>query len=80
MSDGLQKMVETLETKSNFDVYRKKQGRGRSQSASGRGRGSRVSDQTKSQNSSSMTSQLNGHPEDFYQKVFFWHPSNYHTM
>lgn len=71
MSDGLQKMVETLETKSNFDVYRKKQGRGRSQSASGRGRGSRVNDQTKSENSSSVTSQSNGHLEDSYLKVCF---------
>ncbi|KAK4780129.1 hypothetical protein SAY87_016235 [Trapa incisa] len=68
VSDGLQKMAETLETKSNFDVYRKKQGRGRSQSASGRGRGSRINDQTKSQNSSSVTSQSNGHPEDLHLK------------
>ncbi|PKI73329.1 hypothetical protein CRG98_006267 [Punica granatum] len=67
-SDGLQKLVESLETKSNFDVNRKRPGRGRSQSNTGRGRGSRVSDQTRSQISSSMTSQSNGHLEDSYHR------------
>ncbi|KAK4763373.1 hypothetical protein SAY86_009141 [Trapa natans] len=68
VSDGLQKLVETLETKSNFDVSRKKQCRGRSQPASGKGRGFRVNDQTNSQNCSSVTLHSNGHPEDLYLK------------
>ncbi|XP_048139933.1 serine/threonine-protein kinase TOUSLED isoform X2 [Rhodamnia argentea] len=64
--DGLAKMVETLETKVNFDVSRKKHGRGRSQS--GRGRGSKANDQMRSQISASTSSPLNGQLENSYHK------------
>lgn len=64
--DSLAKMAETLETKVNFDVGRKKHSRGRSQS--GRGRGSRSNDQTRSQISASTISSLNGQLENSYHK------------
>lgn len=65
--DGLAKMAETLETKVNIDISRKKPGRGRSQS--GRGRGSRANDQMRSQISASTISPLNGQLECSYHKV-----------
>ncbi|XP_048139936.1 serine/threonine-protein kinase TOUSLED isoform X5 [Rhodamnia argentea] len=71
--DGLAKMVETLETKVNFDVSRKKHGRGRSQS--GRGRGSKANDQMRSQISASTSSPLNG--QDTRPKEQLQHDSHY---
>lgn len=49
MADGKQKIVETVEIKVASDGNRKKQGRGRGQSAPSRGRSSRVNDQSRAQ-------------------------------
>lgn len=69
MEDGRQNLVETIETRKNVDVNRKKQGRGRGQSLSSRGRGSRVNDQMKSQISLSTIPPTNGQHDSLYLKV-----------
>lgn len=66
--DVRQMVVETLESKSNSEVNRKKQGRGRGYVVSGRGRSSRVNEQTRSQVSSSTVSPSNGQLENSYPK------------
>lgn len=63
--DTKQKMVEATETKGTSDVSRRKQSRGRGNSASSRGRGSRANDQGRSQISASHS---NGQLENSYQK------------
>ncbi|KAG2674210.1 hypothetical protein I3760_13G124100 [Carya illinoinensis] len=68
VADGRQMVVETLNSKANSDVNRKKQGRGRGYSVSGRGRGSRINDQTRSQVSASTVSPSNGQLENSYPK------------
>ncbi|XP_040991866.1 serine/threonine-protein kinase TOUSLED [Juglans microcarpa x Juglans regia] len=68
VADGRQMVLETLNSKANSDVNRKKQGRGRGSSVSGRGRGSRINDQTRSQVLASTVSPSNGQPENSYPK------------
>ncbi|KAG6682147.1 hypothetical protein I3842_13G123900 [Carya illinoinensis] len=68
VADGRQMVVETLNSKANSDVNRKKQGRGRGYSVSGRGRSSRINDQTRSQVSASTVSPSNGQLENSYPK------------
>lgn len=69
VADGRQMVVETMESnKANPEVSRKKQGRGRGHSVSGRGRNSRINDQIRSQNSSTV-SPSNGQFENSYLKV-----------
>lgn len=72
MAEGKQINVETVETKANSDVNRKKHGRGRGQSVSGRGRGSRINDQTKSQICPLTVTSSNGQLENSYNKVSFF--------
>lgn len=57
-----------VETKTSFDVNRKKQGRGRGNSSTGRGRGSRVNDQSRTEISPSTVSTSNGQLENSYHK------------
>ncbi|XP_008453516.2 serine/threonine-protein kinase TOUSLED isoform X2 [Cucumis melo] len=68
VEEGRQNVVETVETKKNVDVNRKKQARGRGQSLSNRGRGSRVNDQMKSQISLSTIPPTNGQHDSLYLK------------
>ncbi|XP_023006811.1 serine/threonine-protein kinase TOUSLED-like [Cucurbita maxima] len=68
VEDGKQSVVDSIETKKNVDVNRKKQGRGRGQSLSSRGRGSRVNDQMKSQISLSTILPTNGQLDSLYLK------------
>ncbi|XP_022933413.1 serine/threonine-protein kinase TOUSLED-like isoform X2 [Cucurbita moschata] len=65
VEDGKQSVVDSIETKKNVDVNRKKQGRGRGQSLSSRGRGSRVNDQMKSQISLSTILPTNGQLDSY---------------
>lgn len=68
-SDGFAKMVEAIETRANnFEVSKKRQGRGRSQSSSVRSRGSKINE-IKSPNSLSNVSQPNGQLESSSYKV-----------
>ncbi|XP_061338185.1 serine/threonine-protein kinase TOUSLED isoform X2 [Gastrolobium bilobum] len=67
-TDGRQTSLEAVETKTNFDVNRKKHGRGRASSGSGRGRGSRVNDQTRIQISPPTVLASNGQIENAYHK------------
>ncbi|XP_011649282.1 serine/threonine-protein kinase TOUSLED isoform X1 [Cucumis sativus] len=68
VEEGKQNVVETIESKKNVDVNRKKQARGRGQSLSNRGRGSRVNDQMKSQISLSTIPPTNGQHDSLYLK------------
>ncbi|XP_057956269.1 serine/threonine-protein kinase TOUSLED isoform X2 [Malania oleifera] len=68
VSDGRQKIMETVEIKAGFDGNRKKQGRGRGNSVSGRGRGSRINDHMRTQTSPSTVSHSNGQLENSYHK------------
>ena len=76
MEEGKQNVVETIESKKNVDVNRKKQARGRGQSLSNRGRGSRVNDQMKSQISLSTIPPTNGQHDSLYLKVISSQISN----
>lgn len=69
VSEGRPVNVETVETKGNSDVNRKKHGRGRGNPASGRGRGSRINDHTRSQVCPSTVAPSNGQLENSYSKV-----------
>ncbi|KAK7385848.1 hypothetical protein VNO78_31764 [Psophocarpus tetragonolobus] len=68
VTEGRQTSLETVETKMNVDVNRKKHGRGRGSSGSGRGRGSRVNDQTRTQISPPPVLASNGQMENVYHK------------
>ncbi|KAF3439503.1 hypothetical protein FNV43_RR17781 [Rhamnella rubrinervis] len=68
VADGRQMIVETVETRANVDVNKKKHGRGRGNSVSGRGRGSRGNDQTRSQICPPTVSLSNGQLENSYHK------------
>ncbi|CAM8878971.1 unnamed protein product [Rhodiola kirilowii] len=63
VSDGKPNSSKTLESKTNFDVNKKKHGRGKGQSTSSRGRGVKL-DQTKVENSQSIFQPPNGHHDN----------------
>ncbi|POO01408.1 Serine/threonine protein kinase [Trema orientale] len=68
VAEGRQISVETVETKANSDVNRKRHGRGRGHSVSGRGRGSKTYDQARSQICPSTVTPSNGQLENSYNK------------
>lgn len=69
VADERQMVAETVETKVNVDINRKKHGRGRGHSVSGRGRSSRVNDQSRSQICPPTVLPSNGQLENSYHKV-----------
>ncbi|KAK4440536.1 Serine/threonine-protein kinase TOUSLED [Sesamum alatum] len=80
-ADARQKTIETIDsTRASADVNKRKQGRGRANSASGRGRGHRVTDQGRNQTFSPSNGQVeNSHQKDGFFKEQLGHDSQSST-